>query len=216
MSVNDYMSTIENIAKQKVGEIHTALPGEIISFDATTCIATVKPTLLYFTTDGERLEYPLITGVPIFMPRAGNAQITYPVKSGDKCLIVFSERSIDEWMGKGSADNHDPRQFDLTDGFAFVGMCPAQSISADNVELINNGTVISVTPANTVNIIGDVNIKGNVNISGNTNVDGNYSCKGTSRMSGSITCDGDVTADGISLHSHTHTCPHGGNTSGPQ
>ena len=191
MSINDEITSLENMARQKISEIHTAMPGKIISFDPSTCTATVKPTLMYYTADDDILEYPLITGVPVFMPRAGSAQITYPVKADDSCLIVFSERSIDEWIGKGSTDNHDPRQYDLTDGFAFVGMFPAQSIDPNNVELINGGTKVSVTPDNNVNITGNVNIIGNVTVQG------------------AVTASGDVLGSGISLIAHTHTAPHG-------
>lgn len=203
MTGNEIAQSIEDMIENGISNIHTACPGSIVSFDAGTCIASVLPKMTYYKSDGTTLEYPVITGVPVFMPRAGNAQITYPVKAGDSCIIVFSERSIDEWMGKGNEGEHDPRRYDLTDAFCFVGMCPTQSISADNVELINNGTLVSLTPSNTVNIIGNVNIKGNVS------VDGNYTCSGTSRMSGNITCDGDVIASGTSTHTHTHTGVHG-------
>lgn len=70
------------------------MPGEIISFDAGTCMVTVKPSLQYHTADGDILDYPLIIGVPVFMPHAGNAQITYPVKVGDSCWIAFAERQM--------------------------------------------------------------------------------------------------------------------------
>ena len=148
--------------KQRIGEIRTGMPGEIISFDAGTCMATVKPSLQYHTADGDILDYPLIIGVPVFMPHAGNAQITYPVKVGDSCWIAFAERSLDEWLGKSDSDNHDPRQYDLTDAVCFVGMRKVQSISADNVEIINGPTSISLTPDQKINIVGDVNIKGNI------------------------------------------------------
>lgn len=206
---NKQSDELVRLIKHQLSLAHTSLPGKIVSFDASTCRATVKPPIMYFTADGRSIEYPLITGVPVFMPKAGASQITYPVKPGDSCWIIFSERSLDEWLGSGSSDNHDPRQFDLTDAVCFVGMCPAQSISAENVEIINKGTLISVTPSNKVNIIGEVNIKGNVH------VEGNYTCSGRSRMSGNIDCDGDVTASGTSLHGHTHGCPHGGSTSAP-
>lgn len=199
----DTLEGLESMIKQKISNVHTCLPGSVLSFDAGTCLASVKPTLIFYAADGRTMDYPVISGVPVFMPHAGNAQITYPVKAGDGCLICFSERSLDEWIGKGSDDNHDPRQYDLTDGFCFVGMMPTQSISADNVELINNGTLVSVTPDNTVNIVGNVNIKGNVN------VQGNYTCSGKSKMNGNIDCDGDVTAGGISVQQHTHTGVHG-------
>ena len=193
MSQNKMLQTLEKMMKQRCGEMHTAFPGTIVSFDAGKCIATVKPSRQYYAADESILEYPLITGVPVFMPRAGNAQITYPVKAGDSCWVCISERSLDEWMNKGSTDNHDPRQYDLTDAVCFVGMCPAQSISAANVELINGGTLVSVTPDGDVNIVGNVNIQGNI------------TCTGTSHMNGDITCDGDVTASGVSLQTHRHS-----------
>ena len=185
MDTNQLYQNINDMIRNGVGSIHTACPATIVSFDAGTCIASVKPEMLYYKTDGTTLDYPIIIGVPVFMPRAGAAQITYPVKEGDSCLLVFSERSLDEWMGKGSVDNHDPRRYDLTDAFCFVGMCPAQSISADNVEVINGVTKISLTPSNAINIVGNINVQG------------------------SITCSGDVQGGGISLISHTHTAPHG-------
>ena len=185
MDVNEFAQGIEDMISNGIAGIHTACPATIVSFDAGTCVASVKPTMTYYKSDGTTLDYPVIIGVPVFMPKAGSSQITYPVKAGDSCLLVFAERSIDEWMGKGNSDNHDPRRYDLTDAFCFVGMCPAQSISADNVEVINGGTKISLTPSNTINVVGNINVQG------------------------TIICTGDVQGGGISLIGHTHTAPHG-------
>lgn len=185
MDVNEFAQGIEDMISNGIAGIHTACPATIVSFDAGTCVASVKPTMTYYKSDGTTLDYPVIIGVPVFMPKAGNSQITYPVKAGDSCLLVFAERSIDEWMGKGNSDNHDPRRYDLTDAFCFVGMCPAQSISADNVEVINGGTKISLTPSNTINVIGNINVQG------------------------TIVCTGDVIGGGISLIGHTHSYHHG-------
>lgn len=185
MDANEFAQGIEDMISNGIAGIHTACPATIISFDAGTCVASVKPTMTYYKSDGTTLDYPVIIGVPVFMPKAGSSQITYPVKAGDNCLLVFAERSIDEWMGKGNSDNHDPRRYDLTDAFCFVGMCPAQSISADNVEVINGGTKISLTPSNTINIVGNINVHG------------------------TIVCTGDVIGGGISLIGHQHIGVHG-------
>lgn len=203
---NQGIEAIDSAIKQRISEIRTGMPGEIISFDAGTCTATVKPLLKFYTADDQVLDYPLIIGVPVFMPHAGNAQITYPVKAGDGCWIVFAERSIDEWLGKRDGDNHDPRQYDLSDAACFVGMRRVQSISESNVELINGTTLVSVTPGGEVNITGNVNIKGNI------------TCTGTSKMAGNITCSGDVIASDISVVSHVHggVQTGGGSTSGPK
>lgn len=198
MSNNKNMASLEALIKQRISEIHTALPGTIVDFNPGTCIATVKPNIQYYAADESILEYPLITGVPVFMPHAGNAQITYPVKAGDGCWVCISERSLDEWIGKGSTDNHDPRQYDLTDAVCFVGMRPAQSISAENVELINGGTSVSVTPDGNVNIVGNVNIQGNITCTGTSTMEGNITCNGA------ITVSDDVTGGGISLKTHRH------------
>lgn len=185
MDVNEFAQGIEDMISNGIAGIHTACPATIVSFDAGTCVASVKPTMTYYKSDGTTLDYPVIIGVPVFMPKAGSSQITYPVKAGDSCLLVFAERSIDEWMGKGNSDNHDPRRYDLTDAFCFVGMCPTQSISADNVEVINGGTKISLTPSNTINVVGNINVQG------------------------TIVCTGDVIGGGISLIGHTHSYHHG-------
>ena len=185
MDVNEFAQGIEDMISNGIAGIHTACPATIVSFDAGTCVASVKPTMTYYKSDGTTLDYPVIIGVPVFMPKAGSSQITYPVKAGDSCLLVFAERSIDEWMGKGNSDNHDPRRYDLTDAFCFVGMCPSQSISADNVEIINGGTKISLTPSNTINVVGNINVQG------------------------TIICTGDVVGAGISLIGHTHGYHHG-------
>lgn len=42
-SPNPSVEAIDKAMKQRIGEIRTGMPGEIISFDAGTCMATVKP-----------------------------------------------------------------------------------------------------------------------------------------------------------------------------
>lgn len=179
------MTSLESIMKQNIAEVHTAIPGKIVKFDASRCIAEVQPTLSYHVADGRVLTYPVIVEVPVFMPKAGVSTITYPVKEGDSCLLVFSERSLDEWMGKSTDEHHDPRKFDLTDAFAFVGMCPAQNINPENIEVINGATTFEVTPNAHINVIGNISVVGRID------------------------CTGDVTGGGISLINHTHPYHHG-------
>ena len=90
--------------------------------------------LRYHLADGDILDYPLIVECPVFMPK--ETRITV------KRWLIFSERSLDEWIGFGSENDHDPRQYDLTDGYCIVGLEPIQSISPDNIELINSGTLV--------------------------------------------------------------------------
>lgn len=52
------------------------------------------------------------------------------MKAGDGVLLVFSQRSIENWLdgSKGSPD--DPRMFDLSDAFA-IPSCNTKSPAAD-------------------------------------------------------------------------------------
>ena len=49
--------------------------------------------------------------------------LTFPVKPGDECLLVFNERCIDGWwQSGGSSEPLDYRQHDLSDAVAIMGI----------------------------------------------------------------------------------------------
>lgn len=78
--LQEVTAEIEKTAKAVVNEIHTALPGEIISFDGG--MATVKPIGKYVTSDGVKLDYPTITEAPVIFPfcQSSGVGIAFPVK----------------------------------------------------------------------------------------------------------------------------------------
>lgn len=106
--------------------LRVSLPGIIESYDPIANTCTVQPALKGQTAD-ELGNYtsapmPLLVDVPVVFPRGGGCSITFPVKAGDECLVVFSDRCIDFWWQSGGVQEPvDPRQHDLSDAFAFVG-----------------------------------------------------------------------------------------------
>ncbi|HBC8135991.1 TPA: hypothetical protein KE125_002059 [Escherichia coli] len=140
------------------GSLRVALPGIIQSFDPVTVTCTVQPAIY-----GQRLgddgalvseEIPILPDVPVVFPRGGGCTLTFPVKAGDECLLVFSDRCIDFWWQSGGVQEPvDPRQHDLSDAFAIVGpQSQAQkisSISTSAVELRSDdgGTKLSLNPS---------------------------------------------------------------------
>lgn len=117
------------------GSLRVAMPGIIQSFDPDAVTCTVLPAIY-----GQRLrddgtlvseELPIIPDVPVVFPRGGGCTLTFPVKTGDECLLVFSDRCIDFWWQSGGVQEPvDPRQHDLSDAFAIVGpQSQAQKIS---------------------------------------------------------------------------------------
>ncbi len=106
--------------------LRVSLPGIIESYDPIANTCTVVPALKGAKPDEEgnliSETLPLLVDVPVVFPRGGGCSITFPVKAGDECLVVFSDRCIDFWWQSGGVQEPvDPRQHDLSDAFAFVG-----------------------------------------------------------------------------------------------
>lgn len=110
--------------------IHVSLPGRVEKYYADENRADIKPLLKDRVTTregGELLEVlPVIPSVPIVFPRAGGFFITLPVAKGDLVELVFSDRSVDNFLsGRGTdTDPDDFRMHDLTDAFAILGGYP--------------------------------------------------------------------------------------------
>lgn len=120
-------------------DVHTALPGTIISYDSTLQKATIHPSLKKSYLDGTTQEMPILNNVPVIFPRAGGASLTFPVVQGDTCLLLFIERSIDLWKSVGGVvAPDDPRKFDLSDAVAIMGLMPfsENSLSENNEDVL--------------------------------------------------------------------------------
>lgn len=106
--------------------LRVAMPGIIQSFDPDTVTCTVQPAIYgqKVGEDGKATSeaIPILPDVPVVFPRGGGCTLTFPVKAGDECLLVFSDRCIDFWWQNGGVQEAvDPRQHDLSDAFAIVG-----------------------------------------------------------------------------------------------
>lgn len=111
-------------------DTHTALPGRIVEYDATTQTATVSADLQRELEDGDRVRstvsVPEILEVPVLFPRAGGFSITFPVAIGDKCLLVFAERDISGWIQLGEEGvPPEARKHSYSDAVAILGLWPS-------------------------------------------------------------------------------------------
>jgi hypothetical protein len=121
-----------------VRDLWTSLPGKITKWDPEQQRANVKPLVkdLIVTEDGEEVLLPIadIVDVRVMFPRSGGTYMTTPVKVGDKCLLMFTARSIDKYLAGtgGDTDPADFRTHDLTDAVALmVDFSPFQAAISD-------------------------------------------------------------------------------------
>lgn len=122
--------TAQAIADSVSTQMRVAMPGIIQSFDPDTVTCTVEVAIRGIVGDGSTELKPLVD-VPVIFPRGGGCTLTFPVKEGDECLLIFADRCIDFWWQSGGVqETVDPRQHDLSDAFAIVGpQSQAQKIS---------------------------------------------------------------------------------------
>jgi len=70
-------------------------------------------------------DYPLLVDCPYVVISGGGAYLDMPIKKGDYCIVLFSDRNIDTWWD--SANVKEPatrRKHNLSDGIALVGINP--------------------------------------------------------------------------------------------
>lgn len=156
MADNSVMTDAGQFANQfnrMAAMLRCAMPGTIGSFDPATQRATVQPGIRMKVVQGAtvtQVDLPPVQDVPIVMPYgfAGNVLLTHPIKAGDPCLIVISDRSMENFLQSGSADNAEteqslepttPRAHHLSDAICIPGLIADPQVvpewNQDNIEL---------------------------------------------------------------------------------
>lgn len=103
--------------------VHTALPGRVESYDHTGPSIEAKPLIKKLYRDGVELSLPVIVSVPVVFMRTARFKFTFPLEQGDGVLLIFAERSIDNWLSRGEeVAPQVSRKFDLSDAIAIPGL----------------------------------------------------------------------------------------------
>ena len=120
----EFTQGIKDAYHTNMQDIHTVVPGKILSFDPDKQEAQIKPTAKYRKPDDSLIDFPNLNHVPVFFPQGmgQTATIVWKVKEGDECFLFFSEQALDLW--RTGAESETDLRFDLTNAFAFVGLFP--------------------------------------------------------------------------------------------
>lgn len=125
MSTPSLNEVISRAIETRLLDVHTAMPGQIVSYNSSNQSCTVQLSIKKKYEDGTLINIPQITNVPVVFPRAGKAFISMPLKAGDNVLVIFSERAMDLFLNLGGiVDPKDPRKHHITDAIAIPGVYP--------------------------------------------------------------------------------------------
>lgn len=227
--MRELAAALRAASSQALRGLHTCMPGVIVAYDAGKQLADVQPSLSRRLKDGRDEKLPILTDVPVIWPRSGGASMTFPVDSGDGCLLMFSERSIDTWKGAdGENFTDDTRMFDLSDAVAIMGLVQAGKAGApgNKVRIKFGETTIDVADGEVEMKAPKVKIDApDTQIVGNVAITGNLGVSGESTSQGSLIINGNLDVNGGALrhqsknvgrtHRHSGVQTGGGNTGEP-
>jgi hypothetical protein len=164
--IQDDEECLRRAIENKLDNLRVAMPGEIVDFNAKNQTATVKPLIKEFVR-GDWKSLPLLPDVPCFFPRAGGYCLTFPVKPGDECLIIFNDMCLDAWWQSGGEQIQlEIRRHDLSDAMCLLGITgvpkAVKGYSANSVMLRNEDMdcYFEITDGKDINIAatGDINM----------------------------------------------------------
>lgn len=119
--------------------------GIIQSVDTANKIATVEliDKRVVTTDKGEVVkDYSLLVDCPIIMQRTETGGLSYPLRAGDNCLVLFNDRDIDNWFEIGASGTpNSKRSHNLSDGVILPCLYNLQN--AENFSWNNNATELN-------------------------------------------------------------------------
>ena len=198
---NPSVARFERLKLILMKELRVALPAIVKSFDADTQTVTVIVTTnerVMFNTPSDTVPLPIslqtqtmqravLEKVPIFISNGGGLNLTFPIKEGDECFVLFADTEIDIWFQNGGLNNNpiDDRRHSTSDGIAIFGVRSSPHVlgdySTDSAQLrtddgetvidIKDGQITVTADTVTVNAMtATVTASGTATISGETSV----------------------------------------------
>ncbi len=214
--------------------VWTALPGIVTAYDATDNTVSVQPALKVNVMNAagvvQATTLPLLVKCPVVFPGGGGYTLTFPIAAGDEVLVVFASRCIDAWWQSGGVQAQiELRAHDLSDGFAVpepfsVPRVPGGiSLTTTQLRSVDGTVYVEVDHAT-----GRVHLKAPTEIlldapttivTGVLQVQNTAALSVASSVAGVMQVTGEIIAGyggaNISITTHYHTDPQGGDTGAP-
>ena len=117
------INNLREAARSATALVNVALPGTVVKYDAALQKATIRIVPCFRRKDpsnGNAVECfrsPDIHNVPVAWYQTTGFSFTFPLAVGDTGMLMFMDRSIEEWRDSGKAQTtpEDPRRHSLND-----------------------------------------------------------------------------------------------------
>jgi len=148
-------------------DIHVSIPGRVTKYDKSTQKASIAPLLKKKFNDinATLADLPILNNVPVLQMQCNirNTFVYMPIKVGDLGMIMFCDRSIDNYLSSvpqegeiKSVFHNDHRNHSLSDAWFIPGILPfsvaLSGINDDDIVIKNESTQINIKPDGTITI----------------------------------------------------------------
>ncbi|KAB8035847.1 hypothetical protein GCL60_16590 [Silvanigrella paludirubra] len=155
MSTPSFYQIIYDAIDSNIKKIHTAMPAIVKSYDEKLQKISVQPCFMDKEIDvitGLEIPRPLpvIQSVPVLFPRTKLSYIHFPIDIGDYVLLIFLERSIDNYTQTGGLVESDSNyKHELSDCVALAGFYPFSQpmlgVNKKALQIVNSLSEIKLT-----------------------------------------------------------------------
>lgn len=150
--------------------MNCVLIGKIESYDPllNTASVSIQHTRQIYG-EAEPTTFDVLTDCPVFIVQGGGSWLSMPITKGDPCIILFSDRDIDNWWHDGSVTTPASlRSHSLSDGMVLVGIQHRKSaIAVDNTLVELHGGAKKVKTTSSAGIAERINGTGKYSVKNN-------------------------------------------------
>lgn len=203
------------------------IPAEIVAFDRTQNLATVKPLIMVVDTNDQTRSRLPIGNVPVLSLGGGGFHVSFPLKQGDIGWIMAADRDLSLFLQSLKESGLNTfRKHTFADSWFIPDVFRQYTINAaDSAAMVIQSTdgttrvsisegVINITAPSSVTVTtplatfsADVAIKGNLTVTKNATVTGATTVNGgfnASGSTGSCVLPSNTTIGGIVVYGHGH------------
>lgn len=101
--------------------------------------ATIVPQIKKLLPNGDTIDLDPITDVAVSFPGTPISGIAFDLPTGTTGTIIFSDRSLDEWLSSGGTQTVSPkiqRQHAMTDAIFYPGVVPFAMARATEIGML--------------------------------------------------------------------------------
>lgn len=196
------VESFREFANEIRDSINSCLPAKVVAVneDGSVNVVLIR---------NDKIGNCVIT-VPVLRPETQRAYIQLAIKTGDRGVVKFCDRSIEDYRLTGSDDyNGDDRMHSISDGVFQLGFLP------DTEKFIYpEGEIVIGLKDQTFTL--SVDEQGNLTMTApSVTINSPITIEGDVNVNGTITASTDVIGGGISLKGHVHGgVSSGGSTTG--